>query len=47
MISLLLLAVANICELDSCPFWNVNCVNAPSLWQRLLGLCSRIAETGT
>ena len=47
MISLPLLAVANICELDSCPFWNVNCANAPSLWQSLLGLCSQFAETGT
>ena len=46
MISLPLLAVTNICELDSCPFWNVNCVNAPSLWQSLLGLCSQFAKTG-
>ena len=46
MICLPLLAVANICELDLCPFWNVNCVNAPSLWQSLQGLCSQFAESG-
>ena len=46
MICLPLLAVANICELDLCPFWNVNCVNAPSLWQSLQGLRSQFAESG-
>ena len=46
MICLPLLAVANICGLDLCPFSNVNCVSAPSLWQSLQGLCSRFVESG-
>ena len=46
MICLLLPALANICELHLCPFWNVNCVNAPSLCQTLQGLCSQFAESG-
>ena len=46
MISLLLLALTNICELNLCPFWNLNCVNAPSLCQSQQGLCSQFAESG-
>ena len=46
MVCLLLPALANICELDLCSFWNVNCVNAPSLWQSLQGLCSQFVESG-
>ena len=47
MICLLLHALANICELDLCPFWNVNCPNAPSLCQSLHGLSSQFAESDT
>ena len=46
MVCLLLPALANICELDLCPFWNVSCVNAPSLWHSLQRLCSHFAESG-
>ena len=46
MVCLLLPALANICHLDLCPFWNVNCVNAPSLLQSQQGLCSQFAESG-
>ena len=46
MIGLPLLAVANVCELDVFLFWNLNLVNAPSLWQSLQGLCSQFAESG-
>ena len=46
MICLLLLALTNIWELDLCPFWNANCINAPSLCHSEQGLCSQFAESG-
>ena len=46
MICLLLLALTNICKLDLCPFWNVNCINAPSLCQSQQGLCSQFVDSG-